>query len=333
MAYDPEVTDARYPTITDVLAAVDPQGKIAKLGELLNQTNPFLEDMVMVESNLADGNRMSIRADLPEPTWRILNYGVKPTKSRRSVIKDTMGMLEEYSEVDAKLAELNGNSVEWRLSEDLAAIEGMNQSMATTVLYGDLTDHPERFTGIMPRYANLGTPANKPTAQTSGMLNVISGGGSSNLCSALLIGWGKETVFGLYPKGSKAGLEVTDKGKQTLFDSDGGRFEGYRTHYKWELGLGVKDWRYVVRVANIDYTATLDHKLLIKAMNTIPSGSLGRLVWYMPKALKSQLDIAACDKANIALTIDDSFGRPVTKFWGVPIRPCDAMLLTESALT
>ncbi|MFN7073990.1 phage major capsid protein, partial [Proteus mirabilis] len=57
---------------------------------------------------------------------------------------------------------------------------------------------------------------------------------------------------GIVPKGSKAGLEQNQLGEVTLQDDNGGKYQGYRTHFKWENGLTVRDWRYVVRIANID---------------------------------------------------------------------------------
>ena len=67
-------------------------------------------------------------------------------------------------------------------------------------------------------------------------------------------GLGSNTVHGIFPKGQKAGLNHQDLGEQTLKDPNGGQYQGYRTHYKWDNGLTVRDWRYAVRIANIDTT-------------------------------------------------------------------------------
>ena len=48
-------------------------------------------------------------------------------------VTDSIGMLETYAEVDKSLADLNGNTDEFRLSEDRAFIEAMNQAMAQTL--------------------------------------------------------------------------------------------------------------------------------------------------------------------------------------------------------
>jgi hypothetical protein len=59
----------------------------------------------------------------------------------------------------------------------------------------------------------------------------------------------------VFPRGSKAGLDMEDKGDVTPgFDSLGNRFEAYTSWFRQQAGLCPKDWRYGVRCANIDTT-------------------------------------------------------------------------------
>ncbi len=120
-------------TLADWGKRVDKNGKVDKIIELLGQTNPILQDMPFVEGNLPTGHRTTIRSGLPSATWRLLNYGVQPSKSTTVQVTDSVGMLETYAEVDKSLADLNGNTAEFRLSEDRAFIEAMNQQMAQTL--------------------------------------------------------------------------------------------------------------------------------------------------------------------------------------------------------
>lgn len=320
------------PTLMDVAKRLDPDGSIAAVAELLDQNNEILKDAVFVEGNLPTGHRTTVRNDIPSGTWRKLNYGVLNTKSTTQQIVDTIGMLETYSEVDKDLADLNGNSAEFRLSEDRPHIEGMNQDVATTVFYGDTSVYPERFLGLMPRYDTLGDTSNPGNSYLD---HIIDGGGvaPTHNSSIWLVVWGPNTVHMIYPKGSKAGLLTEDLGQQTLFDADGGKFEGYRSHYQWKLGMCVRDWRYVVRIANVDPEAAFDYKLLIQAYNAIPTMGMGKAVIYCNRAVKTQFDIAAAEKSNAALSLKEVFGEPVTAFWNVPIRQCDAILNTEAVVT
>jgi hypothetical protein len=342
MAYAP-YTGSELPNLTNVTKRLDPNGQIATVGELLTQFNPILDDIPLVESNLATGHRVTVRADIPTPTWRMLNYGVRPTKSNTAQVEDTIGMLEDYAEVDKDIAMLNGNTAEFRMSEDITHMEGMSNNMASTLFYGDTVTYPERFHGLAPRYASVGTPTGKPTAQINSnyLKHVISAGGdTADVQSSIwYIVWGASSVFGIYPKGSMAGLQRNDHGEVTLTDNDGGRFQGFRTHYQWKMGLCVKDWRYVVRICNVELadlevaaSQILLYQAMIKAMYTTPQGS-ARGIFYASPAVSAMLDIAATNKTNAALGITEVFGQPITTFRGVPVRSCNAILETEAVLS
>jgi hypothetical protein len=326
----------------NIAKRMDPDGSIADIAELLTQFNPILNHIPMVEGNLPVGHRTTVRTGIPTPTWRRLNYGVMPTKSQTAQVDDTIGMLEDYGEVDKDLAMLNGNSAEFRLSEDTPHLEAMSNTMATTLFYGDTATDPEKFLGLAPRYGNLGTPNNKPTAQANSayLKHVLSNGGTSSSIqtSVWYICWGKGTVHGIYPKGSKVGLLAEDLGEVTLSDNEGGRFQGFRSHYQWKMGMSVRDWRYIVRIGNIELANMLtaaDQKLLyqnmIKAMHTVPSGAKGN--FYCSPGVMAMLDMAAVDKANAALTLGEVFGQQVTMFRGRPIYGVNAILETEAVLT
>ena len=126
------------PTLADVIKRTEPgvnggPGKIATIVEMLTETNEILQDMTYVEGNLPTGHKTTIRTGLPSAAWRMLNYGVQPSKSDTAQITDACGMLEAYAEVDKALVELNGNAAAFRLSEDRAFLEAMNQEMASTL--------------------------------------------------------------------------------------------------------------------------------------------------------------------------------------------------------
>jgi len=80
-------------TLADWAAKNDPDGKPAKIVEILNETNEILEDMMFKEGNLPTGHKTVIRSGLPAVAWRMLNYGIQPSKSRSVGVTDTCGML------------------------------------------------------------------------------------------------------------------------------------------------------------------------------------------------------------------------------------------------
>lgn len=324
-----------HPTLLDVAKRLDPDDKIAKIVEILNEQNPIIEDMVWLEGNLPTGHRTTVRTGLPEPTWRKLYGGVQPTKSRTAQITDACGMLEAYAEVDKALADLNGNTAAFRMSEDLAHIEGMNQEFASTLFYGT-ADSPEEFIGFAPRF-NDQSAANGENIITS----ADTPDGTDN-SSIWLIGWGANTVHGIYPKGSKGGLQMNDKGQVTIenVDGSGGRMEAYRSHYRWDCGLSVRDWRYVVRI-NYDAEDLTKNAsagpdlidLLSQATELIPSLSSCRPVFYGNRKALSFLKRQIANKvAASTLTMETVGGKHVTMFEGIPFKRVDAITNAESGI-
>jgi len=245
-------------------------------------------------------------------------------------------MMEDYSEVDKALVDMAGNPAAFRLQEDRPHIEGMNQEFSSTLFYGDESTAPEEFTGLAARYNSL-------SAENGD--NIISGGGSgSDNASIWLICWGPNTCHGIIPKGSKAGIQQRDLGEVTIENADGnnGRMQAYRTHYRWDVGLSVRDWRYVVRVANIDRSLlTSDistgadlNDLMHQAWTELPSTSAGRCAWYMDKQVMSFLRRQTSNAvANSTLSVDMVGGTMQTSWGGIPIRRCDALRTNEATVS
>lgn len=321
------------PTYADVAKRLDPNGKVETIVEMLNEDNEVLNDATVIEGNLPTGHRTTVRTGLPSATWRKLNYGVAKSKSQTAQVQDSCGMLEAYAEVDKALADLNGNTSAFRLSEDRAFLEAMNQEMANTLFYGDTDINPERFMGLTPRYDDT-------SAQNA--VNMINGGavaGQTDCTSVWLVNWDPNVCHLFYPKGSKAGWQHKDLGEETLTDGAGGYYQGYRTHYKWDLGLTLRDWRYVVRIHSID-TSTLVKDaasgadlvdLLIQALEQV-KGMRGRTVFYANRTITSYLRRQTLNANNVRLSMDEVYGKKSVAVDGVPIRKTDALLNTETSL-
>src|SRR3990167_1727227 len=189
-------------TLADWAKRLDPDGKTPTIVELLSQTNEILLDMLWKEGNLPTGERTTVRTGLPTVAWRLLNKGVAKSKSRTAQIEEAVGVLEARSEIGQKLAELNGNTAAFRLSEAQAFIEAMNEEMSSTLFYGNSGTAPEEFTGLAPRYSSL---------SATNAQNIINGSGAgSDNSSIWLVVWGAQTCFGVFPKGSMAGLKHED---------------------------------------------------------------------------------------------------------------------------
>jgi hypothetical protein len=335
-------------TYADWARRIDPKGEIAAIIEILSQTNEILDDILVIEGNMPTGHKTTIRTGLPQATWRLLNTGVPNAKSTSGQIVDSCGNLETYSVVDKDIADLNGNTAEFRLSESRAFLEGMSQQVATTYIYGNQSVNPERFTGFAPRYSTVNT-TNSQTAN-----NVLDGGGTSNTNTSIwIVTWGNDTWHGMFPKGKMTGLQHIDMGEWPVTDASGNTFQAYREHFKWEMGLVGRDWRYCVRIANVDVTqltgvsAANLLNLIIRGMYRFPTmpstataiqtsdtpevrSDMGRTVIYCNRVIRTYLDLQAMNKTNVLLQLSEFDGKVVTTFRGIPVRTVDAILNNEA---
>ena len=328
-------------TLVDWAKRLDPNGNVPAVAELLSQTNDVLEDCVFTEGNLPTGHRVVIRTGLPTVYWRMLNAGVPTSKSTTAQVDESCGMMEARSHIDVRLAKLNGNTAAFRLSEDTAFIEAMNQLQCETLFYGNPGVDPKTYLGLATRYGTISGAGN---AQ-----NILDAGGTgSDNTSVYLVVWGDQTVFCPFPKGSQAGLQHKDLGEESVPDADGNYYQALRTLYQWENGLVVKDWRYVVRICNIDVTdlvgltgtqatsaSTELIKLMSRAIDRIPNLNMGRAAFYGNRTVSSLLRIMALQKSTSALGIKDSinqFGQAGKQldFLGIPVRKVDRLLNTEA---
>ena len=338
---DPVLPSASLnPTFLDFLQSLDPADNVQTVGEILNETNQMLQDMTFQEGNLLTGHRFSVRTSLPTPVWRRFYQGVPNDKSTRATITASTGYLEAYATVDKALADLNGNAASFRLQEDMAFVEGMTQTAGRYFVYGDEATEPHAITGLAPHY---NTKAGALVDQI-----VDAGGTGTDNASIWLIGYGVDKIYGITPKGSKAGIQITDKGQQTVqaLNDDGvttGNYEAYVTHYRWDLGLVVQDYRYVVRIANIDrsllgadplasgYTGANLPDLMFQAMEMLPSLENCRPVWYMDRTILTMLRRQFPNFVkHSTLTMMDLGGKRVFDFQNIPIRRHDQLRVDEA---
>lgn len=334
-------------TLNDVLAELDPQGKLLDIAEILTQDNEFLSRFAWREGNLLTGHRDAARVALPTPSFRAINEGVPITKGATTQIEETCAMLEDFSQCDRELAILSGNIAGFRLSQGRPHIIGMGHRMAQNLIYGNANADPKSFTGLAPRY-NTRNTAISATAN-----NVIDAGGTgSALRSIWLISSSAETITGLYPKNTKGGLIHEDAtteavgtgangGGGVILDSSGRPYIGFRDHWVWRCGLMVKDWRYAVRIANIDPAALTKsgstgadlQDLMTMALERIQDTSSGNTFFLTDRNTRAFLRRQLLQQKNAFLSYDEVGGRKVVNFGEVPVYRTDALNVNEAQVT
>jgi len=328
-----------YLTLLDHANRVDPDGSFPVVVEMLNQTNPMLAEMPFKNGNLLTGHKTTVRTGLPQGTWRKLYQGVQPTKSTTAQVTETVGNLEAFAEVDKLLVDLAEDGNAFRLDEAGAHIEGMSQQIASTLFYGNTDTTPERFLGLAPRF-DTGDEASAKNA-----VNVIDAGGTgTDNTSIWLVGWGNKTVCGILPKnmdGGNGAIQHEDMGREIIRNDDGSQYIAYVDHFKINMGLAVEDWRYVVRIANIDVSALqadpadggADLFLLIsRAMERIyMKTDMTRL--YANRTIVSRLREQQIRQQTVRIKREYAEGRHIDMLDGVMISRSDALINNEAAVT
>lgn len=298
-------TGVNWPTLADWAKRTKPDGSLeSMIAELLSRQSSILEDAPALPGNEKLGHRETMRTALPTTHMRRFNRGTPTGKSRTSQVTDNIAMYESRSEVDKMLAMLNGNSETWRMTEDAAFIESMRQALVRDLFYGNHVDDPDQISGIATRLSSK-------TAENIGKQILDAGGTTGKLTSIYLIGWSDRTVNLRYPPEASGMNPITtqDLGELDAYDADGNRFRALGTLFNANLGLSVKDYRYMVRIANIpvdtldnDGTTTDLWTLLTKAAHLMHSLTDCRPYFYMNRTIAAYLDVQAQNKKNVRLT-------------------------------
>jgi hypothetical protein len=317
-------------TLKDITRLQNPDGSPARIAEILQDSNPILQDMAWQEGNLDTGHQFTQRTAQRHGTYTRYNEGVAIENTVEEQKRVDAARLETYSEVDKELAKLSGNVGAYRFAKAKGIMEGMSLTMGDTVFYGNSGTNPAEFTG----FANL-------LNQTSDR-NFVNGGGSgSDNTSVFAIDWGPDKCYGIYPKGSTAGLMHEDLGEDTKIKNSK-YYQVYRDRFCWYNGIAVENPNATGRLANIDvsdlagagtsgYSGPDLINLLIELDNTFRAGY--NPVFYMNRTFRTALEKIATAKNNVELRYAEYAGRKIMMFRERPIVVCDSIVNTEATVS
>ena len=320
-----DIADSTRLGLVEVVKRHDPNGNLATIAEVLAETNQILDDAVWRESNDIWSNKTVRRSYLPAGTWRKFNRGVAAESSGTIEVVDTIGLLEARAENDVEIIKSFRDHKQARMDEARSFIEGLSQEMAATLLYGNALTAPEEFTGLAPRMASLATTS-----------NVINQGGSGGDTSSIyVVTWGPNTVHMIYPRNTTAGLSHSDLGELDAFDSSSNRFRAYGDLFQWRAGLVVRHPRAIGRLANIEISGSsniFDEDNLITILNRMVTGPGTRI--YANTEVITAMELRLKDKTNVFYSREDGLAPGFNlKFKGFPVRKCDEIVSTETAVT
>lgn len=332
-----------YLNLIDLYKRSDDQTlrQMSAILEMLQQSNPILDDAVAMEANLGTIHRHTIRTGLPSVTWGRLYQGVVQSKSQTQQVDDTTGFVEGMTAVDTRLLKLARNANAVRLSEVAPMIEALNQEMARGLFYHDTATTPEKFKGLAARFNSL-------AGGGAGNQIVDAGGVGSDNTSVWFVTWGDNAVHLIHPAGTPAGIEREDKGEQRVTDASGNPYFVMEEVYRWHMGVAVKDWRHVSRIANIDVSdlraGSVDifkfmrqayYKLQSRRRSVAGARNGNRIAIYANRDVIEALDALSTGNGSAAnpklqLSMREIEGQEVLTYRGIPIRESDSLLNTEA---
>ena len=323
-------------TFNDLRKRLGADNKVDWIMEVLAESNPIMDDIKWAEGNLPTGNQTTVRTSYPHPQLRRINRGVKAGKSTTKQVVDTCCLMEAYSEVDVRLVQLAPDKQSLRRSEDTAFLNGFTQDLSNYLFYGDTTKNPDEFNGLSIRYNTFDEEKGM-----AGYQCINAGGKTAGKQSSIyIVDWGDQGVLGIYPKGSKAGISIEDKGEQITLDEQGGKYRALVTWFSWDAGLSVKNIRKVACVRNIDLSNKPSDKSqarqdmmekIIIAKNRIVNPQ--KPVAYVNEDVYTEIELMLSDKNNVYVTRQDlAGGIPKLYVQGLEVKRCDALLNTEQVV-
>lgn len=320
------------PTFADIAKEMDPNGMLSRAVDIISQDNTVIQDGTALMANNFTSHRSTGVKTKPAGSFRSVNEGVGIEKSTTTQADDPIGMLETFLQQDEALVNMSPNPRGYRAQQDLRAMSGFGDTMAHKTFYADPNTTMAEFKGFMPRY----------NALANGQV-IGHGGTGADQSSIWAVTWDADACHYVYPRGSRVGMQMRDRGTERVTDSGGtNTFIAYVTHAKWDLGLVVEDYRKAARLCNIDQTAMATWAVadraalvvnIIKLLAKIKNRKAGKTLLYMPTDVKTQLDIHAQEKGNVNLSVQTFAGEPTLTCHGAPIREADTLMVTEAQVS
>ena len=311
-----------YHTLVELAKRTDPQGNTAELINILAEKNPMLEEAHWERANDLNSHEYTQVIELPKGEFGRINKGIAYSAGRTKQVVEPICEITDAYCVDDRLLKMSASPQEYLAKEAALHVEGIGQTAHKTLLYGNKGTDPDAINGFMTRYNTLSNP------------NVIGGGGTgSDTASILIVNWGRDGAYLCYPR--EFGDFLTEKGPsdQWIQPTAGTGYWGKVITWSIRMGLCIANPRNVQRIANLETSGSsniFSDSDLITALNKMDRTD--NAVIYVNRQIYTQMQIAFKDRANVNFTMEQAWGRPIMHFMGIPIKRCDEMLATETAI-
>lgn len=338
-----------YMTLAEILRREAPNGLPAELIDVISQINEFVNDAVAEECNKVTSHETTRVASKPSGTERVYGQGVGQEAAVTEKIDEPTELLSGMSIVDRREAEKSALGLYGFISqEDGLYVSGMiDNTFIPRFFDGNRSTNPLQINGINNRSDYNALSSNYVYDNAGGNASV-----TSNKSSIYIVQFGPKMVTMIYPRNGNLSpsspVERVDYGfdlQADPYDSTK-MYPAHRTWFEAEFGLFIHDPRCIKRIVNISTTNidgvddfSFDEDVLIDAYNDLEYGGRGAVI-YANRTMKSQIMKRANEKGNAmydavvtAREGEGPFARPITRFWGIPIREVAAITNTQATVT
>lgn len=327
-------------TTADLRASLDPKGNAARVFEVLEVASPVIKEGTWIESNMPNGHQSTIQGSEETATKRRYERGVAKSKTVNIPVIDKAVQYAANVEVDINKLEEYPSPETYLRGQEHRKVVAMHKDFESDFFYGNDSISPEDPRGIATRFNSLSSVVGNPGYQ------VVSAGGSTNLTSLYLVGFGDDGVNMFYPMGSEAGVSRIVEPKQRVTDADGKVYYAYCIFNNWKTGLVVENYRAgILRIANIDSAALATYGsgtdtspdvigIALRAMERVETNNTLKYCWFGNETAIGWLKTMYKNTNNLNVTMQElQNGMQQVRLCGIPVYKSFQILNSESAVS
>lgn len=334
----PTIVGNRGLTLRDFAAGEKADGSFDHdIIDMITEENQILDDITFIEADDGTTLRSTILNGIPHGTWTTYYKGIAPNKSGKTQVRDVCGRIATRIAVDRNLYDDSPHAAETLLDETQRHIDGLREDVIDCIFYGNINKEARKFNGLYNFYDAYGAEATPSNSFAHYVANGATKATPSNgdmLRSIWLVGWGRKSVTGFYPKDAKqVGLVRGALEDSFDFDSDGLKYPTKEQEISWTLGLAVRDFRYAGRIANVERAvmagsdATPAHyiELIEDLLARVKSGGVNQAFYMEPNVWRHLRKLFGRITRENAIKYEDVTQIKTPTLYGIPVRLCDAL--------
>jgi len=303
--------------------------------DMVTEDNNILDDITFIEADDGSTLRSTIRNGIPHGTWTTYYKGIAPNKSGKTQVRDVCGRIATRIAVDRNLYNDSPHAAETLLDEAQTHIDGLREDVIDCLFYGNINKEARKFNGLYNFYDAYGAEATPSSSFAHYVVNgaTTTPSTSNMLRSIWLVGWGRKSITGFYPKDAKqVGLVRGALEDSFDFDAAGNKYPTKEQEISWTLGLAVRDFRYGGRIANVERSIMGEYatpgkyvELIEDLIARVKRGGVNQAFYMEPNVWRHLRKLFGRITRSNAITYEQVTQEKAPTLYGIPVRLCDAL--------